>query len=57
MHHITPRCIGGTGDTASNFFNHRSTHPNCIWLYPQGHFIAHKLLALENPEDYKLVFA
>jgi len=49
-HHIIPRCIGGEGDR-------RKKHPNIIWLYPSEHYIAHKLLALENPDNFKLVSA
>lgn len=32
-------------------------HENLIWLYPQEHYEAHKLLALENPDNKKLVYA
>lgn len=49
-HHIVPRCKGGSG-------SRRSKHKNVIWLYPREHFIAHKLLAEENPNDIKLVCA
>lgn len=56
-HHIIPRCLGGRGDTKDNYFKKNSTHPNCIRLYPKEHFIAHKLLALENPKNKKLVYA
>jgi len=45
-HHIMPRCIDGTDD-----------EDNLIDLYAQEHFIAHKLLAQENPENEKLVYA
>lgn len=38
-HHILPRAEGGENDTE-----------NLIDLYPREHFIAHKLLAKENPD-------
>ena len=38
-HHILPRAEGGKNDTE-----------NLIDLYPREHFIAHKLLAKENPD-------
>lgn len=60
-HHIKPSCIGGEGDYITkerrSFFKEHSHHINCIWLYPQEHFIAHKLLAIENPLDKRLVSA
>lgn len=46
MHHIVPRCSGGTEDKT-----------NKIYLTPDEHFTAHKLLADENPDDYKLFYA
>lgn len=49
-HHIIPRCLGGTGSK-------KTKHKNIIWLYPREHFVAHKLLAEENPTNYKLVYA
>lgn len=45
-HHITPKCLGGTND-----------EENLIELYAEEHFLAHKLLAQENPENEKLVNA
>lgn len=45
-HHITPRCIGGNNDK-----------DNLIDLYAREHFIAHKLLAHEHPDSYKLKYA
>ena len=45
-HHIVPKCIGGTNDVE-----------NLIDLYAREHFEAHRLLALENPEDGGLVYA
>lgn len=46
VHHILPRCLGGGNDDS-----------NLIYLTPREHFIAHKLLALENPLNDKLVYA
>jgi hypothetical protein len=45
-HHIVPKCVGGSDDKE-----------NLIDLYAREHFIAHKLLALENPNDRKLQLA
>lgn len=45
-HHIIPRCMGGTDEEA-----------NLIELYASEHFLAHKLLAEENPDNLKLQFA
>ena len=45
-HHIIPKCMGGTNDKG-----------NLIDLYAREHFIAHKLLALENPDNVKLQYA
>lgn len=45
-HHIRPKCIGGTND-----------EENLIDLFAKEHFIAHKLLALENPNTSCLVQA
>ena len=42
-HHILPKCLGGKGST-------RAKHPNIIRLTAKEHFIAHKLLAQENPD-------
>lgn len=52
-HHIVPKCLGGlpTG------YIHTKKHENIIWLYPQEHYEAHKLLALENPNNAALVAA
>lgn len=58
QHHILPKCLGGLGDYKNGNFKHNiSRHPNCIRLYPREHFIAHKLLAKENPQNSKLVWA
>lgn len=45
-HHIVPRCLGGTND-----------EENLIDLFAREHFIAHKLLAKENPENKSLIYA
>lgn len=45
-HHITPKCIGGTDD-----------EENLIDLYAREHFIAHMMLAKENPDNKKLTLA
>lgn len=45
-HHIQPKCLGGNNDAE-----------NLIDLYAREHFIAHKLLAQENPENEKLICA
>ena len=42
-HHIIPRCIGGTND-----------EENLIDLTLEEHFLAHKMLAEENPDNWKL---
>ena len=45
-HHIIPKCIGGTDD-----------EENLIDLLAREHFEAHRLLALENLDNKKLVHA
>ena len=45
-HHIVPKCCGGTNNK-----------DNLIDLFAREHFIAHKLLAEENPDNKKLVYA
>lgn len=45
-HHIIPKCMNGNDEDS-----------NLIDLFAKEHFIAHKLLALENPDNEKLVFA
>ena len=45
-HHILPKCLGGSDN-----------EDNLIDLYAKEHFIAHKLLMLENPGNYKLATA
>lgn len=55
VHHIVPRCLGGDGEIRKG--RNPNKHPNLIFLYAREHFIAHKLLALENPTNSSLVFA
>ena len=45
-HHIVPRCMGGDDD-----------EDNLIDLFAREHFIAHKMLALENPDNDSLAYA
>jgi hypothetical protein len=45
-HHVVPRCMNGSDD-----------ENNLIELFAKEHYEAHRLLALENPENEKLVFA
>lgn len=53
VHHILPRCLGGLPEKNK----HGSKHENLIWLTLPEHFLAHKLLAIENPDNRKLVYA
>lgn len=45
-HHIVPKCMGGSND-----------EENLIDLFAREHFEAHRLLAIENPENSKLTYA
>lgn len=45
-HHIMPKCMGGTND-----------EENLIDLYAQEHFVAHQLIANENPSCNALHYA
>lgn len=45
-HHIIPKCMNGNNE-----------EDNLIDLFAREHFIAHKLLAEENPDNNSLVFA
>ena len=51
-HHIVPKSWGGAPAVLD-----WNRHTNVIWLYPKEHYIAHKLLYLENPKDYGLFAA
>ena len=46
IHHIVPRCMGGSDDAS-----------NKVRLYAKEHYEAHRLLALENPDNEKLTYA
>ena len=52
-HHILPVCLGGEPKKR----NRKLKHPNLIWLYPEEHYEAHRLLALENKDSKELVLA
>ena len=45
-HHILPKCLGGT-----------NSEDNLIDLFAKEHYEAHRLLALENPNNDKLIYA
>jgi len=45
-HHIMPKCMDGSDDVE-----------NLIDLFAREHYEAHRLLALENQDNYKLVYA
>jgi hypothetical protein len=45
-HHIVPRCMDGTDN-----------EDNLVDLFAREHFIAHKLLAIEHPDNEKLIYA
>lgn len=45
-HHIVPRCMGGADD-----------EENLIDLFAREHFVVHKMLAEENPDNHKLIYA
>ena len=54
-HHIVPCCLGGLPERNASVYKYKyAHHPNIIWLYPDEHFIAHKLLAYEHPDIYGL---
>lgn len=55
VHHIIPRCLGGTGEIRKK--GKYNKHSNLIYLYAHEHFIAHKLLAKENPDNIHLTLA
>lgn len=54
-HHIIPKCLGGQGRIKSG--RKYIHHPNIIHLYASEHYIAHKLLAKENPTNQSLTYA
>lgn len=57
VHHIIPECMGGEGKIYKGKGKRKSKHPNLIWLYAREHFIAHKLLSEEAPDNDKLFYA
>ena len=46
LHHIIPKCIGGTDEDS-----------NLVRLSPEEHYVAHQLLVKMYPNEPKLVFA
>ena len=46
VHHIVPRCLGGSNDSA-----------NLVALTPEEHYLAHQLLVKIYPSNHKLVYA
>lgn len=53
VHHIIPRAFGGLPQKIS----HKTRHKNLVWLTLVEHFEAHKILALDNLDNYKAVYA
>lgn len=49
-HHIIPKCLGGKGTSKSH-------HENIIRLYPDEHYIAHKLLLKKYPHNSSIAKA
>jgi group I intron endonuclease len=45
-HHVIPKCMGGSDEKN-----------NLVDLFAREHFEAHRLLALENPQNEKIVYA
>ena len=45
-HHIVPKCLGGSDDPS-----------NLVLLTPKEHLLAHRLLCLIHPNNYKLAYA
>lgn len=50
-HHIVPCCLGGL---PKRDVKCRLKHPNIIYLYPEEHFEAHRLLAEQYPDILKI---
>jgi co-chaperonin GroES (HSP10) len=46
IHHIVPRCLGGSDDQL-----------NLVRLTPEEHYLAHQLLTRIHPQNSKLVYA
>ena len=53
IHHIIPRAFGGEPEKLKR----NTTHDNLIWLTLSEHFEAHKILAEDNLQNYKAVYA
>lgn len=53
VHHIIPRAFNGE----PNKITHKSKHENLIWLTLDEHFTAHQILASDNKNNYKVVYA
>lgn len=47
-HHVIPLCCEGTEDTEDNIK---------LYLTHKEHFIAHKILSEENPDNHRLIYA
>lgn len=52
-HHIVPKCLGGL----PKYNSKASRNPNLIRLFPEEHYLAHKLLAQKYPDNDKIVSA
>jgi hypothetical protein len=46
LHHIVPRCLGGSDDIE-----------NLVYLTPEEHFVVHQLLVKLNPNNRSLIYA
>lgn len=53
VHHIILRSFGGEPQKIT----HKTKHENLVWLTLPEHFEAHRILALDNLNNYKIVFA
>ena len=53
VHHIILRSFGGEPQKIT----HKTKHENLVWLMLPEHFEAHRILALDNLNNYKIVFA
>ncbi len=58
VHHVIPKCMGGLPNNKTlSYAEKNSHHKNLIWLTAEEHYIAHKLLYLEHPDNYGLFAA
>lgn len=46
VHHIVPKCLGGTNDSS-----------NLVKLFPEEHYVAHQLLVKIYPNEPKIILA